>query len=588
MNAIPDDKATAMAKKLKAFIRRFEHRSFTAHFGHMGNAHIRQRSNQVKLRSPVRQLMYLMSLYHATDIKGTELYFPTGAEHKEIIRLLNEIEKGYGYEAERPKKGGLSPDEFNRLVVTKGTFLNYYLNAPLSYVEQDIERIKITFRHFDSYIQQETGLNLNDYLDFYTLITDLEIKQIGKFFNNDYGGDLVLQSIKRGKDPNNLTIDEKTHLIATGETAVYEMAISLDAIYKAMDKQKARLLLSHFTLIRKEDPDYLYYTDNCAYLRKPIIMMDGRHILMVYSKQLVNAIYEFLFDICSSPNAPGKKILARRDDYLEAKTTEVFQDFFGSEASIYTSYMVNGTEKDLLILYNRYAFIIECKAHRYRQPLRDQDKAYDRIRDDFRKSIGKGYEQAKEVEDLLLDEQPFSIRDEKKKLLATLRPEDYDEVFTIVVTQERFGQIQCDLHYLLDITIDCNYPWSVAINDLETFLITLKRKNNYLAEFTEFLLARERLHERVMCYDELELCGYFLFDKVAFVRNCYREELFFSSPDMNLFFDLFYQIGFGFKDELNLAQKIKRRHFEAENVIRHHKLKPAARIAEFLKQASGK
>jgi hypothetical protein len=588
MSVLSEDKATTIANELKALIRRFEHRSFTAHLGHMGNAHVRQRSGQIKLRSPVRQLMYLMSLYHATDLAGTEIYTPASTEHRQVIRLLNEIEKGYGYETVKSKRGGLSQEEFDRLLVTKGTFLNYYLNAPLSYFEQDIERIKRTFQHFEPYILQETGLALNDYLDFFAVLTNLEIGRVSKYLNNDYGGDPILQSIKRGKKPKNLTTDQKVHLMDIGEKAVYEMAIPLEEIYKVIDKEKARHLLAHFTLIRKEDSGYLYYTDNCGYLRKPIIMMDGQHILMVYSKQLINAIYEFLFELCAEPEAPGRKISARRDDYLEEKTTEVFRDFFGPEAGVYTSYAVNGAEKDLLVLSGRNAFIIECKAHKYREPLRDSEKAYDRIRDDFGKSIGKGYQQAKEVEDLLLGEQHFTILDKKKKVMATLRPEDYDEIFTLVVTQERFGQIQCDLKYLLDIADDCNYPWSVAINDLETFLITLKRKDNHLAEFTKFLLARERLHERVMCYDELELCAYFLFDNEAFIRNCYREEIFFSSPDMNLFFDLFYQVGFGFKDELNLADKVKRRHFEAENVIRFHKLKPAKRVAEFLNQSPEK
>jgi hypothetical protein len=584
MSVISEDKATTIANELKALIRRFEHRSFTAHLGHMGNAHVRQRSGQIKLRSPVRQLMYLMSLYHATDLGGTELYTPTSTEHRQIIRLLNEIEKGYGYEAVRPKKRGLSQEELDRLLVTKGTFLNYYLNAPLTYFEQDLERTKRTFQHFDPYILQETGLALSDYLDFFTLLTNLEIGQLSKYLNNDYGGDPVLQSIKRGKNPKNLTLDQKVHLMDIGEKAVYEMGIPLEEIYKVMDKEKTKLFMAYFTLLRKEDPEYLYYTHNCGYLRKPIIMMDGQHILMVYSKQLINAIYEFLFELCNEPNAPGKKVSERRDDYLEDKTKEVFRDFFGPEANIYTSYYTNGSEKDLLVLQGKNAFIIECKAHKYREPLRDPAKAYDRIRDDFGKSIGKGYQQAKEVEDLLLGGQPFVILDEKKKVMATLRPEDYDELFTIVVTQERFGQIQCDLNYLLDIADDRNYPWSVAINDLETFLITLKRKDDHIHEFTEFLLARERLQGRVMCYDELELCAYFLFDRGAFIQKCYREEIFFSSPDMNQFFDLFYQVGFGFKDELNLANKVKRRYFEAENVIRFHKLKPAERVAEFLDQ----
>ena len=565
-------------------IRRFEHRSFTAHLGHMGNAHVRQRSGQIKLSSPVRQLMYLMSLYHATDLGGTEIYTPASKEHRQIIRLLNEIEQGYGYKTDRAKEEFLSKKEFDRLLVTKGTFLNYYLNAPLSYFEQDVERIKRTFQHFEPYILQETGLALGDYLDFFFVLTNLETGQVSKYLNNDYSDDPVLQSIKRGKSPKNLTLDEKVHLMDIGEKAVFEMAIPLEEIYKAIDKEKAQLLLANFTLFRKEDPNYLYYTDNCGYLRKPIIMVDGEHVLMVYSKQLINAIYEFLFDICAEPGAPGKKVSERRDEYLEDKTRELFQDFFGPEAKIYSSYYIDRSEKDLLVLHGRNAFIIECKAHKYREPLRNPVKAYDRIRDDFARSIGKGYSQAKEVEDMLLGEQSFVIRDHNKKIIATLQPGDYDDLFTIVVTQERFGQIQCDLSYLLDIADDCNYPWSVGLNDLETFFITLKRKANHIQEFTEFLLAREQLHGRVMCYDELELCAYFLFDREAFIRNCGREDIFFSSPDMNQFFDLFYQVGFGFKDELNLADKVKRRHFDAENVIRFHKLKPAERVEEFLKK----
>ena len=59
--------------------------------------------------------------------------------------------------------------------------------------------------------------------------------------------------------------------------------------------------------------------------------------------------------------------------------------------------------------------------------------------------------------------------------------------------------------------------------------------------------------------------------------------MFISSPDMNLFFDLLYQVGFGFKEETNLTDKVKRKNIKAESVIRYHKLKPAERVADFLK-----
>ncbi|WP_433903581.1 hypothetical protein [Sphingobacterium puteale] len=123
------------------------------------------------------------------------------------------------------------------------------------------------------------------------------------------------------------------------------------------------------------------------------------------------------------------------------------------------------------------------------------------------------------------------------------------------------------MSYLLDIEDNCNFPWSVGLNDLESFLITLKRKKNHKEEFKEFLLAREKLQGRVFCYDELELCAYFLFDRQNFLKICDRKETFHSSPDMNNFFDLLYDVGFGFKDELDLEMKIKKRNSTAASFI---------------------
>ncbi|MFD2556037.1 hypothetical protein [Sphingobacterium tabacisoli] len=115
----------------------------------------------------------------------------------------------------------------------------------------------------------------------------------------------------------------------------------------------------------------------------------------------------------------------------------------------------------------------------------------------------------------------------------------------------------------------------------ETFLITLKRKRQYKEEFKEFLLAREKLQERLICYDELEICAYFLFERSDFMKVCNRQEILFSDPTLNLCFDLLYSVGFGFKDELDLEKKLKIRSIEAAHFIKYHKLKPADRISNF-------
>lgn len=574
------DRASLLANELKELISCYDHRSFTAHISHLANIHVRHQRN-VDLKSPIRQLMYLISLYFSTDFGGKIKYMPGDESDRKMVSLLNEIEEGYNVTKDEIIE--ISQEEIERIIVTKSTFLNFYLNAPLTYFEQDIERVLRTFQHFDTHILKETGLDINAYIEFFKLMTKLENEKGNNYLNNNFDNDAILESLKGEKSLKDLTDDEKIHLMDLGEQAVYEMGIPLTEIFRAIGEEKGKLLIMYFTLIREDSKEYLYYTDPCPYLNKPIFFMDSEHVVMIFSKQLINAIYEFLYHICSDPLTPGRKVSERRDLYLEDKTAELFEDFFGTEAEYFRSYYVNGDEKDLIILQDRNAYIVECKAHKYRDPLRDEYKAYNRIKDDFKKSIGKGYDQAKPVEDCFYKESPFNLYHKNKKVLTTLNPNDYDEVFTLVVTHERFGQIQCNLKYLLEIEDDSNFPWSVGVNDLESFLITLKRKRNHKEEFKQFLLAREKLQGRVFCYDELELCAYFLFDKQDFLKNCDRTEIFLSSPDMNNCFDLLYHVGFGFRDEVDLESKLNKRHNDATSFIKFHKLKPADRVAQFLK-----
>ena len=576
------DHLTILCQELKEHISVFSHRDFVAQICFLCNGHWRRQTKVVKLHSPIRQLMYLISLYHSTDFKGNQRFEAIGSDYDKVVRLLNEIEGSYKIKEEQFLNEDISEDEANRLLIANTTFLNYYLNAPLSFLEQDVERIKQTFKHFENFIKEETDLIIQDFIDFFFIITDAEIKKYSSYLNRNYTREEHLLIIKARDRPKTLTIEERMKLEELAETSVFDLGISIDELKEKMEPAKVETLLVLFTLIRNHKEDYLYYTDPCEYLTKPILMIDGHHLVLLYSKQLINAIYEYLFQLCSQVDEKGRKVLMRRENNLEEKTVEIFNDFFGDEIRIFTNYYVNTDEKDLLVLYGKCAFIIECKANKYRIPFRDPIKAYDRIRDDFKRCIGKGYNQAKEVEDLFYGDKPLNIKDDRGKIIEVIDPELFDDVFTIIVTQERFGQIQCDLGYLLDIEENANYPWAVFIDDLETFLIALKRKQNSSEELKEFLLNREKLQERVICYDELELCAYFLFDRANFIRNCDRKEIFVSSPDVNWLFDNLYEVGFGFKDELNLEDKLNRKSAIAAAIIKKNKLRCPDRIVDFL------
>lgn len=548
---------TALSTELKNLIREYDHRTFLAHGSFYSNMHHRINNySKNELLSPIRQLTYLISLFYSTDFGGKKYFEAYGEDYERIVDLLNDIEKEYSFDLNKFKDNGFNKDDAEKVFISNSTFLNFYLNAPLTYIEQDIEKIRKTFAHFEPYIKEQCGLNIEDFINFSIDLSNLETERYEKYYDRT---DDEIELIFKARDtPQDLTQQEKIKLLDITEQGVFNLAIPIDSIKHILPEDKIKTLLAIFTLYREEDDEYLYYSDPCPYLLHPLLLMDEDHIVMIFSKQLINATYDFLFELCSDLDSDGRRVLDQRENYLEKKTAELFRSFFGKKAKVYTNYYASHQEKDILLVTNNYAFIVECKANKYRIPFRDPLKAYDRIKDDFKRSIGKGYIQAKEIEDLFLEDQPFLIKNQRGQLVEKIYPQRYQEVFSIIVTQERFGQIQCNLSHLLDIKENDNYPWAIALDDLETFLITLSRKQNHIQEFVTYLTEREKLQGRLFCYDELDLCALFFMQPKEFFMYCNHVAPLITSPDMNHFFDELYTIGLGFKNELYLDKKTKR------------------------------
>lgn len=56
-----------------------------------------------------------------------------------------------------------------------------------------------------------------------------------------------------------------------------------------------------------------------------------------------------------------------------------------------------------------------------------------------------------------------------------IKTKNYHKAVSIVVTLERFGQIQTDLSTILKIYGKDDYPWSICIDDLEIFLLQMEK-----------------------------------------------------------------------------------------------------------------
>ena len=188
----------------------------------------------------------------------------------------------------------------------------------------------------------------------------------------------------------------------------------------------------------------------------------------------------------------------------------------------------------------------------------DPIKAFEKIKSDFKKSIQYGYDQCKRVENKIDENNPFKIYDFKsKRFIYEIIPSRITEYYSIVVTQFKYGSIQANLENLLVKEEVALYPWSVCVDDLEAFVLILKKLRKGLAanHFIEFLEHRESFHERLICSDELELCGYFMNDKENFIKYAHANEIFTTFPGMADMFDAEYRNGLGFDNEIDIDIK---------------------------------
>lgn len=516
-----------------------------------------------KLMSPMRQLFFLGLLNSQKTSSANKLQF-TEEEWDEMSTLLHEIEMEYFFLLGFPKKGQETEEEIQKIKVTMPTFMNYFFNGPLSYQEQEIEKIENIFSDFDTYIEKNYNLTISDFINFYDLMNDEINKSLNKalkFANPEIWQEFTKTCVEKGLlDPKDWINEapEEIHSLANFiKNPGSFLRLSFDKLdYSLLSKEKCLKIVDLFTFIKKPNNAITFYTEKNPLMDYPILRINEKEFLPFYLKQYLNALYNFLFDNCTKINK--EKCLKSRDTFIENKVFELFSVFFGKEGFVYKNYMINdiSNEQDILILYKGYALIIEVKAGSYRAPMRDPIKAFDKLKSDFKKIIQNAYDQTLRVKNAFYHNEFIKIKNEKKQILYNCKTKKYiDNLYSIIITLDRFGHIQTNLIEMLEIDDNDDFPWSVNIDDLEAFLLTLSKRKNRIQSFLTFLKYRENYHEHLICSDELELCGLFLKNEKIFKEWSLKEEIIATTGDLTKPIEESYSIGMGFKNERNFAMK---------------------------------
>lgn len=504
--------------------------------------------DKTRLISPFKQYLYLSGLLLSTpsEIKTSNKEVPM----KQVKTLLNDIVVLYG-DIFSPEEGDVVNEQWlEARKVSMPVFINYFNTSSLTYEEQVISRIEEWFEPFTEEIKAETGIGVAEFIRIFNFIRDYLQQGFNKLQDL---GDMVTKErrlLDNYMEKRKVSFEQAcadldvTHTRKFLEQLQLIHHIKVEDMNKEFGEEVTKSFVKMFSMERKES-GFNYYTEPNPFETSPIWRKSDDLLFVPIYKQIIHAI---LIQLTLVMEGSQKKNLfyKNRDNKTEEKAEEVFKDFFGESAKYYTSVFENDksqNEHDLLIEYDNNLLIVEVKASKVKEPFRNPDKAFQRIKRDFKSDGGiqKGYKQGMNLKNHIMSNELTVLYDTKGKEVVQFKKDEIKEIFIIVITAENMGILGCNTSYLLEKEREGDpYPWSINIYDLETALEGIIYEKKGYDFFLKYLKEREQLHEYIISSDELEVLGYYL-ENGSFRKLKIKEGTFITfDPDMSSVFDDIY------------------------------------------------
>jgi hypothetical protein len=507
---------------------------------------------RIGLTSPFSQFQYLYGLAVSTE-KIQDIVPLDDELWGEIKKLLNQIFYCYGdnfFPKEYKSKENINMKLLEESEISMSAFIEYFNNLMLCYVEQIVDRIKRWFKNYDNVVKSETNCSVNDFLDFYGFIVKSAQKKWKLLYKQREKIYEIHREINEGLCLSEFDCFLKTiTLYRNLERLEREFdklcEIKICRIKQRFGEEKTISFLNLFT-ISENNRNFRYYTEENPVSAQPIFKINDKELLNLNNRFLMNAIYVLLNDILEK-SRKKEKFFKTRSIESENKTLSIFKVLFKDRADYFQNIFEEPNtqfEHDILIVFEKIIFIIEVKSSKKREPLRNPEKAFKRIEDDFNRDNGiqKAFEQALHLKDNILNNKKTILYDKRGNVATEILRDSIDEVYIICVTRESFGAIATNLSLLLTKPDEEKYPWCVNIFDLENIIDGFCYKKLKPEKFMYYLQKRSELHKIIYTTDELDIAGYFLcYGDFKDIESKRADRVFLSPIFCDIFDKIYYE-----------------------------------------------
>jgi len=474
------------------------------------------------LSSPFQQGTYLLGLAASQEEPTNPTEFNDHLD-KKISKLLTRIFSFYTLNYFDVDKNNEN-DKQTKLVVMSA-FIHYFFTSKTLNSHQIKEWIFFWFKDYSTILQENYKFSVEDLLSFSTLLEDeiqnnfderkKEIQLLDLYrqrFLEKCDEDIANFPLEMQRIKDDSELQGKMKNFFDNSLKVFSVPIS--KISDKFESEKLDNILNVFSLKRGDAEEIIYLTDKNPIQFKSLFI-DKDRIYYVANNSFFIAIINFLENFLYKEVKSAQKNIQNRDKKLESKTTELFKRLCSSNAEFYESAFQNANstnEHDLVIYDNGVLLIVEAKASPPKEPMRDAEKAFIKIRDHFKSSAGlqKAFDQANSLKNRVLDDQKLTLFTKKGKLLIEIPLVEIKVIHTICVTRDDFGALGCNLNYLLDKQEGESYPWVIDIANLDSIVQAWDHLELNYSDFYEFLSQRNQLHNKVISMDELEYVGAYL------------------------------------------------------------------------------